>query len=294
LRIADFDGDGLLDIAFAEQEQSASKRIGIFLNGGAGASWNLQVLATTGGHNLKTGIIGNDLLPSLLCANHGFYGAPNPVELWRNITSAPVIPPPQPPSGGPVSDEFNSPVLNTSLWTLQNPLGDATVQSDGSAALISVPANTAHDPWFSNNAAILTQNVQNVDFAVEVKFDSTVALQYQMQGIMVESDRSNYLRFEIFSDGVYAHVFAASFVADVPTVRGNLSLPLVAGPFWIRVRRSGDTWTQTWSTDGVNFNDGFVFNQPLSVTRLGPYVGNSAGSGLVPAMTATVDYFRVL
>jgi hypothetical protein len=84
LQIADFDGDGNLDIAFAEQEQSASKRIGIYYNNGNASSWTLQVLATTGGHNIKAGMIGNDRLPSLLSANHGNFGAPNPLELWRN------------------------------------------------------------------------------------------------------------------------------------------------------------------------------------------------------------------
>ena len=77
MQIADFDGDGLLDIAFAEQEQSAQKRIGIFFNQDSGATWALQVLAVTGGHNLKAGLIGNDRYPSLLCANHGYYGAPD-------------------------------------------------------------------------------------------------------------------------------------------------------------------------------------------------------------------------
>lgn len=84
LQIADFDGDGSADIAFAEQEQSATKRVGVWYGHGAGGSWSEQILETTGGHNLKAGIVGHDRLPSILTANHGYYGAANPLELWRN------------------------------------------------------------------------------------------------------------------------------------------------------------------------------------------------------------------
>jgi hypothetical protein len=112
LQIADFDGDGNPDIAFAEQEQSASKRIGIYYNNGAALSWTLQVLAMTGGHNMKAGRIGNDRLPSLLSANHGYYGAANPLELWRNTG--------HPTAAGPVSDEFNNTVLNSSVWRFED------------------------------------------------------------------------------------------------------------------------------------------------------------------------------
>ena len=87
LQVADFNGDGRPDVAFAEQEQSQTKRVGVFYSlGKRGLRWQRQILTDKGGHNLKVGRIGHDRLPSILCANHGFFGAPNPVELWRNET----------------------------------------------------------------------------------------------------------------------------------------------------------------------------------------------------------------
>jgi len=115
LQIADFDGDGSLDIAFAEQEQSSSKRIGVYFNSGVGFSWTLQVLATTGGHNAKAGIIETTGTRAFCALIMGFYGAPNPVELWRNANIG--VPP-----SGPISDNFNATTLNTSLWTVANPV----------------------------------------------------------------------------------------------------------------------------------------------------------------------------
>lgn len=83
LRIADFDGDGSLDIGFAEQEQSATRRIGIWYH--RGNAWRLSVLARSGGHNIKAGRVGDDRLPSLLTANHGYTGVANPLELFRHV-----------------------------------------------------------------------------------------------------------------------------------------------------------------------------------------------------------------
>ncbi len=90
LQIADFNGDGTLDIGFAEQEQSSSKRIGIWFPHGSGNSWTLSVLARSGGQNIKAGRVGHGPLPSLLSANHGYYGAPNPLELFKNDSGGPA------------------------------------------------------------------------------------------------------------------------------------------------------------------------------------------------------------
>ena len=86
LQLADFDGDGITDIGFAEQEQSDGKRIGIWYYH-ANGDWSLSVLARTGGHNIKAGRVGHDLLPSLLTANHGYTGVANPLELFRHVRS---------------------------------------------------------------------------------------------------------------------------------------------------------------------------------------------------------------
>jgi regulation of enolase protein 1 (concanavalin A-like superfamily) len=278
----DFDGDGHTDIAFAEQEQSSTKRIGVFYNAGSGSSWQLQVLAATGGHNLKTGPIGGDRYPSLLCANHGYYGASTKVELWRNPTS----------SGAPVSDEFTS--LNSSLWTIENPRGDGTMGVIGNQAQIQVPAGSPHDLWTTNNAVRMVQTVANGDFAVEVKFDSAVNQRYQMQGVVVEEDSSNYLRFETYHDGTNTHLLAAAIVSDQPTIESDTPAPLPPGSTWLRVRRAGDQWMFEVSADGVTFNLAANFFHGLTVSRIGPYAGNNSDSGPAPAFTTVVDYFRAL
>ena len=41
---------------------------------------------------------------------------------------------------GPTSDDFHSTSLNTSLWTVVNPVGDGTVTLNGLDAVLSLPA----------------------------------------------------------------------------------------------------------------------------------------------------------
>ena len=98
IKLADFDGDGYLDVNYAQQDQSRDRKdgnsgkqqLGIFYNtNGKGIVWRKQVLTQfpdhdAGGFNSKVGIIGNDTLPSIFTSLHGFFKDANPLLLWKN------------------------------------------------------------------------------------------------------------------------------------------------------------------------------------------------------------------
>jgi len=106
IQLADFNGDGHLDVCYAEQDQSGptpspnsgggrrdgvpSPRLVICYNvTGDGLTWQRQVLSQhpepgAGGFNSKVGIIGDDTLPSIVTSLHGCWSSPNPILLWRN------------------------------------------------------------------------------------------------------------------------------------------------------------------------------------------------------------------
>jgi len=86
-KIADIDLDGSPDIVFAEMQQSARKRVGFFLNRGNATKWELQVVGTTGSHNLRVADIDSDGDIDIVGANFNSEDDPNhgPVDLWRNL-----------------------------------------------------------------------------------------------------------------------------------------------------------------------------------------------------------------
>jgi hypothetical protein len=72
-------------------------------------------------------------------------------------------------SGPPASDEFNSTVLNSSLWAFTNPAG-GSFTLNGTNLLLSAPGGATHDPTAtgSDNAVRMMQAIGNVDFDVNL------------------------------------------------------------------------------------------------------------------------------
>jgi len=187
------------------------------------------------------------------------------------------------------SDDFNTFSLDSSLWTVVDPQGDSTISVDGYRLKIDVPAGTPHDVWLSGNMAPrVMQAVEDVDFEIAVKFESSVNEQFQMQGILVEQDTSNFLRFDFHSDGTNTKIFAAAFSNGSASVKVN-EVVAVGNPAFLRVTRNANEWIQWYSADGVTWTQAVSFTHALAVEAAGVFAGNS-GNG-APRHIAFIDYF---
>jgi regulation of enolase protein 1 (concanavalin A-like superfamily) len=212
------------------------------------------------------------------------------IDYFANISSI------SPPQSGPTSDNFNGRALNTDLWMFINPVGNGGYALTGSHLLLTAPGGSNHDPVFggANNAVRVVQPVGNADFIVEVKFESIPTLQYQFQGLIVEQDSANYLRFQIGSTGSALVVNASAILArnERPVAGSVISIPDRSTSLWMRVQRSGNSWTQTWSVDGVAYRTVGLFTQSLMVGNIGLFAGNYNGiASAAPAFTSAIDYF---
>jgi Beta xylosidase C-terminal Concanavalin A-like domain/FG-GAP-like repeat len=196
-------------------------------------------------------------------------------------------------TGGPVSDNFDAPALNTTLWTLRNPLSDGNATMSGYSLFLTVPEGTAHDASPSaNNTLRMMQPMANVDFEVEVRFQSAVMFAQQREGIIVEQDAGNYIRFDVTHDGTTSRLMATGFAPGSATIYLNTPIASSGPPIWLRVSRSGSNWVERYSLDGVNFTSVGSFSLALSPNSIGPFSGNNGMAGIgLPAMTAVVDYF---
>jgi regulation of enolase protein 1 (concanavalin A-like superfamily) len=202
-----------------------------------------------------------------------------------------------PPGSGPAgiySDDFNSCAVDTGLWTVFDPLFDASFVITGAGAgdaklEVSIPGGVAHGPGAVNNSARLMQPITNADFEVEIRFDSALTLEYQEQGILVEADPQTYLRFDFHSDGTSNFAFAG--IIDINGASSEGSVPIVPTTTqYMRVSRVGDLWTQSYSYDGLAWNVANQFTYVITVSNVGFFAGNEPGTNS-PAHTAIVDYF---
>jgi hypothetical protein len=205
------------------------------------------------------------------------------------------------PSSAIVSDEFNAVTLNTGLWAFINPRNDATVSVSGTQAVIFVPGGTVHDATSDSGGGLsaprLMQFVPNTNFEVEAKLDSSIGANELLQGIIVEQDGNDYLRFDFYSDGTNTRVFSGVFVNGVfqSTVgRKNTIIGGVpsAAPLYLRVKRAGNIWTLSYSTNGTTWVQHNSFTHAMTVNAIGPYAANPNPAANPPAFTLLVDYFR--
>jgi lysophospholipase L1-like esterase len=210
-----------------------------------------------------------------------------------DITS--VLDLPSAPTKLPVSDDFTSTGLNTDLWTVEAP-PDATVTVASGHSILSLPGGVNHDAFVGgNNSVRILQPVSNVDFDVAAKFDTVLSAAYQGQGILVQQDAGTYLRFEVGSNGAELFLSGASVSGGTETNHFSTPLHGVDSSLWLEVKRSGDTWTLSFATDGVNYTAGGTFIQSINVTGIGPYAFNyNSYAPAAPATSSSIDFFHNL
>jgi regulation of enolase protein 1 (concanavalin A-like superfamily) len=190
---------------------------------------------------------------------------------------------------GPFSDDFSAGTLDGG-WRTEGPGGISfATGADGSDAWLElVTPDGNYDIWNANNAARLMQDAPDEDFTLATRFLSTPSARYQMQGLLVEQDAANWIRFDTYSDGNALRVFAAVTVNGSSSVRINGVIPPGSAPF-LQVVRAGDTWSFRISSDGETWTSAGSFTHALTVSATGVYAGNSAGA---TGYTARVDFFE--
>ncbi|MEO0480980.1 MAG: hypothetical protein AAF196_16035 [Planctomycetota bacterium] len=194
------------------------------------------------------------------------------------------------------SDDFNACDLDTGVWTVVDPMADGEVSligtGTGDAKLrMSIPGGSNHDAWGTNGALRAVQSVADADFTIEAKFDSAGSFQFQDQGLLIEQGPMDFIRFDVFSDGQVSQLFAASSTAGNP-VAWNMSTLPIEFPVVLRAERVGDLFTLSYGAPGGAMTPFVVQSHTLTVTAVGPYVGNfNSNPAAAAAFTAEVDYF---
>ncbi|MDT9176300.1 MAG: Ig-like domain-containing protein, partial [Limnospira sp. PMC 1256.20] len=190
------------------------------------------------------------------------------------------------------SDDFNTNSLNA-WWNFITPNNNSSYLLTGTGtpdAYVELSVPGATDMWNANrSAARLMQPAQNEDFELEIKFAADPALNKQMQGILVEQDNNNWLRFDVFKINSDLALFAGS--TRNGGSRSMIRMGVQPGQArHLKVNRTGDVWTLNYSADGVSWTTAGSFTQALQVQQVGLFAAN-ADSSSSPQFTSQVDYF---
>ncbi|MDT9295069.1 MAG: DUF4347 domain-containing protein, partial [Arthrospira platensis PCC 7345] len=190
------------------------------------------------------------------------------------------------------SDDFNTNSLNA-WWNFITPNNNSSYLLTGtgtSDAYVELSVPGATDMWNRNRSASrLMQAAQNQDFELEIKFAADPALNKQMQGILVEQDDNNWLRFDVFKINSDLALFAGS--TRNGGSRSMIRMGVQPGQArHLKVNRTGDVWTLNYSPDGSTWTTAGSFTEALQVQQVGLFAGN-ADSSSSPQFTSQVDYF---
>ena len=161
------------------------------------------------------------------------------------------------------------------MWQVSTPVGGSVAVSNGELVL-TVPGGSDHDPAVpALDAVQVIEPISNANFDVAVKIDPTLlaAHPYYGQGLMVEGDAKNYIRFEV-SAGSTVNLGVNTITGGVQSSQFQMqpfsSYPV---PTYLRLTRVGNNYTAFWGSDGVNWNQLGTFTDSLVVTGLAPLCG---------------------
>ncbi|MEL6645000.1 MAG: cadherin-like domain-containing protein [Pseudomonadota bacterium] len=195
------------------------------------------------------------------------------------------------PLGGFVADDFADGTLNTSVWNIVGPAGTsgdvATTATDGFLELVTPDGD--FDVWFTNNGARAMQDVTDGDFSLETRFLTTPTGRFELQGILIEEDADNWLRFDTFSDGNTLFAFVGITENGSSSAALQVAIPEATAEY-LRVTRTGDDWLYEYSQDGASWTTAGGITYAFNAASVGVFAGNLDSS---PGFTARVDYIQL-
>jgi hypothetical protein len=195
------------------------------------------------------------------------------------------------------SDAFGDASLNTSIWTVVDPRGDATVAMVNDQLAIAVPSGVSHDLW--DDGDNITRVSQDLSYSDNREFIarfntgvSAAADNYRFEGMVFQESATRLIRFDFLNDGSNTRAFAATLWGiENPYTRFNVVIgPASMAPLQMRVRQYGALWTMDYSFDGTSWTQAGSFWDFMAPTKVGVSTGNSGTNP--PDFTSLTEFFQ--
>src|SRR3989344_1494729 len=190
-------------------------------------------------------------------------------------------------------DTFDSGFLQNG-WTWNDPRGNSGQSISAGHLEIFITSTNEHDCYgTTRNCPTLLRNINPGDKIFEAKIDGDALTQaYQAYGIMLEQDANNYLRFEFRSNSVGVFAPAWKILSGVgSSAIAEKAVSLGSANNYLRLTRSGDTYTLDYSQDGSSYTSAGSFTlSGFAPAKAGLYVINAGSNSQT---TAKFDYFKI-
>ncbi|TDT18139.1 uncharacterized protein DUF1349 [Ilumatobacter fluminis] len=202
-------------------------------------------------------------------------------------------------SAGP-NDEFDGTTLDLCRWNRSVRLDDtAYAVTDGALVLETgngdIYQGTATDP-----TNFILQDQPGDEWTVETKLDtSQLAERYQQAGLMVYVDDDHYVKWNMLATNTAGNAVTTNleFRNEIDgTIAGpNSNVNGVArGDLWLRLSRSGDTFSASYSLDGTTWTDAANPVTNALVAANGAVGVFTIGTNQSAPVPVAFDYFRVV
>lgn len=197
-------------------------------------------------------------------------------------------------------DEFTGSALDACRWTVVNEQTSGYRVEDG-ALKIDTTANDIYNADTGVPNFVLQNQPQGDEWVVETKLDaSAFDRQYQQAGLILYGDDDNYVKLDLVATNQAGKAVTRNLEmrseagAVVQNPQPNAPAP-GNGVVWLRLAKSGTTFTGWSSTDGITWTQiaETVSNAGLDGARIGLYALGNSAQGQV-SNTAVFDYFHVV
>jgi regulation of enolase protein 1 (concanavalin A-like superfamily) len=173
--------------------------------------------------------------------------------------------------------------------------GTASISNDH--LFLNVPGGSNHDVLAPGNQSVrVMQAIGNDDFDVAVKIDSTLAAVNEgtKEGLMVTSDRADYICFELAADGTNIHLSAETVAGGLATVvLDTTDFTQHQGSIYLRLSRKGSAYIAYYSVDGTNWTQATSFTAIKIPVSIGLFGSNyNASPTMANPVTMSVNWFH--
>src|SRR5690606_9997861 len=201
-----------------------------------------------------------------------------------------------------VDDEFGGDALDPCRWaeTVRYD-GELLDVADGELHLTTTPQDIFGGDT-SGLPNIVLQDAPEGDWTVETKMTLPTIDNYQNAGLIAYENDDDYVKFGVvhLSEPGATRDVAVELGAEVGGDTGSLvndqdGVPDDNTEWWLRLSKTGDTYSGEWSADGETWTDlSSTRDNALEDLKIGVYATGSGSQAEGNAIDVSFDYFRLV